>query len=180
MANESNYICHLNFHFNLDELKNDLSKHKLSYYSLRDRDTWSDEYKAKWLDKEVNIRHRKTTGFIEDENTELSRIVNYFKEKLHSEIKPVVTVQRKNTELPYHKDSDVMPASINFLLDDGYAPITFKDYGDIKYKTALVNISQYHKVKPQDKERQLLKLCIYNKTFEECKELLSEYIQSNR
>lgn len=77
--NENNYICHLNFNFNLDVLKNDLSKHKLSYYSLRDRDTWSDEYKAKWLDKEVNIRHRKTTGFIEDEDTELSRIVNYFK-----------------------------------------------------------------------------------------------------
>jgi len=179
MEKENNYICHLNFDFNILQLKKDLSKHKLSYYNLRDRDNWSDDYKAKWLDKEVNIRHRKTSGFIKDENTELSRIVNYFKEKLQSEIKPVVTIQRKDTELPFHKDSDIMPASINFLLDNGYAPITFKDYGDINYKTALVNISQYHKVKPQDKERHLLKLCIYDKTFEECKELLSEHIQSN-
>jgi len=177
--NQNDFICHLSFEFDKDKLMHDLDDQKLSYYNLRDRDNWSDSYKAVWEDKEVNIRHRKTTGFIDQENNELGRIVDFFKNILQCDIKPVYTVQRKDTELPMHRDSDVMPASINFLLDDGYAPITFKDYGDIDYKTALVNISKYHMVKPQDKERALLKLCIYNKTFEDCREALNGHIQEH-
>tara|TARA_B110000285_G_C15022105_1_gene562154 strand:- start:230 stop:751 length:522 start_codon:yes stop_codon:yes gene_type:complete len=167
------YVHHLKLECDFEELKKEIKQLKVSPYNLRDKNNWDESLKAKWRDKELNVRHRKTSGYIDCEGKEINRIVEYFKNILNCEIKPVYTIQRKNTELPMHRDSEVMLASINILLEDNYIPITFEDIGEVNYKIALINISKYHMVKSQDIDRELLKLCIFNKSFNECKELLN-------
>ena len=49
--------------------------------------------------------------------------------------------------------------AINILLSDDCAPITYRDFGDIYYKCALVNTQEIHSVKT-DVERILFKLSI--------------------
>jgi len=180
MQTQDNFLCHINLPIDIELLRTELSNHPLKHYKIRQQESWPEDYKVDWLNQQVNIRHRKTTGYIKDTHTELTRIMDMFTDKLQCILKPVYIVQRKNTELPYHRDSEVMPCAINILLDDASAaaPITFRDFGDINYKAALVNISEYHKVNPYPSDRHLLKICIYDKPFETCKELLNEYLQS--
>ena len=175
---QDNFLCHISLPIDNQLLRTELSNHPLKHYKIRQQESWPEDYKVDWLNQQVNIRHRKTTGYIQEPHNELTRIMNLFADKLQCTLKPVYIVQRKNTELPYHRDSKVMPCAINILLDDESAPITFRDFGDIKYKAALVNISKYHKVKSNPSDRHLLKICIYDKSFETCRELLNEYLQS--
>lgn len=69
------------------------------------------------------------------------------------------------TKLPIHVDNGTK-CSINFVLSDGAAPITY-DGVDYFYKQALINTSIPHGVTNGPNERLLLKLSIFDKSYEE-------------
>jgi hypothetical protein len=96
---------------------------------------------------------------------EVDRLVEYAKSKLGDvEIKPRFYVQRKDVYVPEHKDIKT-ECAINILLSDDCAPITYKDFGDIYYKCALINTQEIHSVKT-DTERILFKLSIMDMKYE--------------
>mgnify|MGYP005658604045 FL=1 len=80
--------------------------------------------------------------------------------------------QLANSDLPKHRDYDVITA-VNLLLTEDRAPMTF-DHGDVYYKHALIDVSQIHSVKAHPKDRLLLKYAWHKKTFEEVKSELTE------
>lgn len=81
------------------------------------------------------------------------------------ECKPRFYFQAPGFNLPEHVDTDT-ECSINFVLSDDPAPITFAD-GQVLYKQALLNTKVPHAVFNGSEERILLKLSITNYTFEQ-------------
>lgn len=83
--------------------------------------------------------------------------------------------------LDRHKD-DGTQAAFNYLLSDANDPIIYSIAGEeyeIMYSKGLLNLQQYHRVPQSSNERILLKLSIYDYSFEECKRKISEYENSN-
>lgn len=69
-----------------------------------------------------------------------------------------------NAYLPPHVDNGTT-CSINFILSEGAAPVTFdKDY---YYSQVLLNTSVEHSVKNGPNERVILKISIFNESFED-------------
>jgi hypothetical protein len=82
--------------------------------------------------------------------------------------------QLANSELPKHRDHDIITA-VNLLLTEDRAPMTFDEGpGDVYYKHALIDVSQPHSVRAHPKDRLLLKYAWHKKTFEEVKSELTE------
>ena len=96
---------------------------------------------------------------------EVNRLVEYTKSKLGDvDIRPRFYVQKKDVFVPEHKDIGT-ECAINILLSDDCAPITYKDFGDIYYKCALINTQETHCVNT-DVERILFKLSIMDMKYE--------------
>ena len=92
-------------------------------------------------------------------------LVEYTKSKLGDvDIRPRFYVQKKDVFVPEHKDIGT-ECAINILLSDDCAPITYKDFGDIYYKCALINTQETHSVNT-DVERILFKLSIMDMKYE--------------
>ena len=70
-----------------------------------------------------------------------------------------------NFTLPRHTDNNTT-CSFNFILSDEPAPISFDDE-DISYYQGLLNTTVPHSVRNGPKERILLKISIFDKSFEE-------------
>jgi len=87
---------------------------------------------------------------------ETNRISSILENKLCCKLHPKFYIMESGFELPFHRD-ETPSISINFLLK-GDGPITFKNEGDIYYKTAIVDIKQEHMVKSSHGKRYLLKL----------------------
>lgn len=166
------YLTHLNLEYNKEKLIQEVYDYKLKPYDLRKKDNWDSVYGAEWIDKEVNIRHRKHTGII-DEGDEILRIQSLLDDLLKTTTKAVATLHRRNTPLPMHKDN--MPCCINIILEGNISPITFKDIGDIYYTCALINVSKYHMVKAEEDPRLLLKYCITDKSYKQCSEMINVF-----
>ena len=63
--------------------------------------------------------------------------------------------------------------SINHILNDDAAPITFVDHGEFEYKTALIDTTIMHGVNNLEKlDRYLFKISFYDMTFEEVSQCL--------
>jgi len=176
---ESNFVTHLDIEYNEDILltisdevkyKPFTAKTRLTEKELRDR---FDGYDKKMAQK----------GFFFDDNNgwligqtasgyiEVDRLVEYTKSKLGDvEIKPRFYVQKKDVFVPEHKDMTT-ECAINILLSDDCAPITYRDFGDIYYKCALVNTQEIHSVKT-GVERILFKLSIMDMKYETAASLL--------
>ena len=80
-------------------------------------------------------------------------------------MKPRFYWLKPNAILPVHVDNGTK-CSINFVLSENAAPITY-DGVDYFYKQALINTSIPHGVTNGHQERILLKLSIFDKSFEE-------------
>jgi len=72
---------------------------------------------------------------------------------------------KENSSLPLHVDNGTS-CSINFVLSPNAAPVLYSGT-QYFYKQALINTSIPHGVKNGPYERLLLKLSIFDKTFEE-------------
>ena len=83
--------------------------------------------------------------------------------------------QHANYNVPAHQDIDTL-CCVNILISKDNAPVHFEDWGEYTYHCALLNVTHRHKVDPWSKERHLLKLSIFDRTYEQVREELKDYI----
>ena len=160
------YLTHLELDYDPDLLI--LESELIDFKPLRIKDEKAKgtpfEYMPTW-----EFGHmKKPFGHIE-------KLTRHFETLFNVDIDPRYLKQHANTEVPMHSDNGTQTC-INIVLSDNYGPITFEDIGDVEYTCALVNVSKRHCVKPHPEERLLLKLSIFDKTYEECYELLHKNI----
>ena len=170
---ESNFVTHLDIEYNEDILlmisdevkyKPFTAKTRLTEDEMRDRFDKSDKKMA-----QKNFFFDDKNGWLIGETVkgyeEVNRLVEYTKSKLGDvDIRPRFYVQKKDVFVPEHKDIGT-ECAINILLSDDCAPITYKDFGDIYYKCALINTQETHCVNT-DVERILFKLSIMDMKYE--------------
>ena len=80
--------------------------------------------------------------------------------------------QLPNSEVPFHSDYAKVRCAINFVLSENAEPIVFKDHKSINYKCALIDITKKHRVPASKTERLLLKFNIFDKEYEDAKQIL--------
>lgn len=78
--------------------------------------------------------------------------------------KPRFYFLESNAKLPEHTDNNTT-CSINFILSDGAAPVSFKNI-EYFYTQALLNTTLLHSVSNGPIERILFKISIFNESFE--------------
>jgi len=84
--------------------------------------------------------------------------------------RPRFYMQEAHSIIPFHKDRGTM-CSINVLLSDGLAPITFRDV-KLYYNTALLNTQQEHAVYNEAHDRILYKISIFDKSYQDMYDIL--------
>ena len=103
-----------------------------------------------------------------DKNSEIKNVYEQLRNMLKTKvIKARFYKQLKNSELPMHYDMKATRCTVNIILSDDYAPITFEEYGDITYKAALLNLQKKHAVKAHPKERLLIKFSMTDIEYED-------------
>jgi hypothetical protein len=73
--------------------------------------------------------------------------------------------QEPNSILPMHVDNNTT-CSINFVLTDNPSPVTVED-NDYVYEQAVLNTTKLHGVKTNGEERVLLKISIFDESYED-------------
>lgn len=86
--------------------------------------------------------------------------------------KPRIYWLEPNVILPEHVDHNTT-CSLNFILSENPAPVTIEGV-DYMYSQCLLNTTKSHSVKNNDSERILLKISIFDKTYEQIAELIPE------
>ena len=101
----------------------------------------------------------------------------------HLDARPIFYIQQAGYRFPFHQDRKT-ECSINVLLDENPDPITFRveehDNNmesidsdiDEHYEIALINTQNWHGVMPPTTTRHLFKVSIFDKTYEECLEII--------
>lgn len=98
-------------------------------------------------------------------------ISNFFKEYFNiKDGKPRFYILDSSFGLPFHIDRGTL-CSFNFLLSENPDPISFR-YGKVYYKNALLNTTIEHAVLPTTNKRILFKISIFDKNFDEIKNIL--------
>jgi hypothetical protein len=115
-----------------------------------------------------------------------NEIASLFREVLdlkHLDARPIFYIQKEGFRFPFHQDRKTQ-CSINILLDENPDPITFRveqhDNNmeridsdiDEYYSTALINTQHWHGVNPPRTTRHLFKVSIFDKTYDECLEII--------
>lgn len=123
-----------------------------------------------------------TNYYLLKENIPVAQsVADKFKELYGIECLPRYYVLNKGFILDVHRD-DGTQASFNYLLSDDNDPLEFY-VNDVKtdliYKKGLLNLQVPHAVPESKNTRILLKLSIYGHTFDECKQKIEEYENSN-
>lgn len=150
------YVTHLNLRYDKEELREEVSELDFKPFSPKEcyfRNTW---LKARLRENIVMYPH------IED---------------LHNQLPGSVIVayrQLANTSVHMHVDP-ATECSVNIVLSDDYAPVVFKDYGEIRYDCALFNTSLDHAVPAYHKERLLLKFSYLDTPYDVVRKRLRSY-----
>lgn len=108
-------------------------------------------------------------------------VADKFKEIYDITCYPRYYILKKGFMLDIHKDEGTL-AAFNYLLYDDNDPVFYHindDILSIKYKKGLLNLQEFHSVPIVEKERVLLKLSIYDYSFEECRRKIEDYENSN-
>jgi predicted metal-dependent RNase len=76
-------------------------------------------------------------------------------------------ILKPNNFLTWHKDGELVKASVNFHIGESRDPVTF--WPDLKYEynTALLNNQHFHKVDSVSSERVTLKLISLSSSYED-------------
>lgn len=82
-------------------------------------------------------------------------------------LKPFATI-------PEHVDNGTL-CGLNFILTNNASPITFGNT-DFYYESILVDTTKPHSVKNNETERIMLKISIFDKTFEQVAENIKQYL----
>tara|TARA_R110000822_G_scaffold132788_2_gene270048 strand:+ start:581 stop:1060 length:480 start_codon:yes stop_codon:yes gene_type:complete len=131
------------------------------YQPYHDKKT--NRYLDDWLQKHITHGHAWN-------------LAQLYKKKLSiDDIKPRYYIQKNTFTLPWHKDRGT-ECSINFVLT-GSASISFRD-GNYFYESAILNTQEEHAVfhDKQATDRVLLKLSIFNHTYQEIVERYTNYM----
>lgn len=107
-------------------------------------------------------------------NHHSSDYVDQIKKDFGIEGKPRFYWLRPHAVIPEHVDNGTL-CGLNFILTDHASPITFGDK-DYYYESILVNTTVPHSVKNNEHERIMLKISIFNETFEQVAEKIKKYI----
>ena len=108
-------------------------------------------------------------------------VADKFKELYGIECFPRYYVLDKGYVLDVHRDAGTQ-VSFNYLLSDDNDPLEFfvnNNKIDLIYKKGLLNLQIPHAVPESKNIRILLKLSIYDYSFEECKQKILDYENSN-
>ena len=115
-----------------------------------------------------------------------NEIADHFRKTLglgHLDARPIFYIQKAGYRFPFHQDRKT-ECSVNVLLDKNPDPITFRveqhDNNmegidsdiDEYYSTALINTQHWHGVMPPTTTRHLFKVSIFDKTYDECLEII--------
>lgn len=144
-----------------------------TYALLTELDYYRDEFKAY---EDVRYKASDNWKILQNESLKvLSQQCNKFCEDIELEGKPRYYILDANAVLPPHIDLNTK-CSINHLLSGESAPITYTEYGNFKYKTALINTQEEHSVdNTKHDDRYLFKISFLENTFEEVKEKIIAY-----
>lgn len=81
-------------------------------------------------------------------------------------------------EIPEHIDNETT-CSLNFILSDYPAPVAIEGI-DYEYKQILLNTTKMHSVKNNAQERIMLKISIFNETYEDLAMRIKYTVDSKR
>lgn len=76
-------------------------------------------------------------------------------------------IMKPNNYLSWHKDGELVKASVNFHIGESRDPVTFWPDLSYTYNTALLNNQHFHKVDSVKTERVTLKLISLSSSYEE-------------
>ena len=108
-------------------------------------------------------------------------VAEEFKEIYGIECFPRYYILNKGFILDEHKDAGTQ-ASFNYILSEGNDPLIFcfgNEEIEIEYTKGLLNLQKTHRVPRSNNKRVVLKLSIYDHTYEECKRKMKDYENSN-
>ena len=133
-----------------------------------------------WLIKYVNIEGDQRSLGVDGLPYALE-ITKRFQRILGYDCKPRFYCQKQGFTIPYHTDSGTL-CSINFVLSGASDPIKLKA-GGIEtteyYTVALLDTQVCHSIKASTEDRYLFKLSIFDKSYEEVKDLLQLDLLAN-
>ena len=166
----NNYYNHLNIDYSSHMLRDEsFLVHYSPFKSGRTSGSWFDNATT-WLQGRVHDTRMYT---------EIHRLSNFFKKVIECNIiKPRFYKQEAGSSVPMHSDMNTK-CCINIILSKDSAPIVFEDIGEVTYKCALLNITKRHMVPAFHLERLLLKFSIFDKTYEEARLSLKNYLLRN-
>lgn len=118
----------------------------------------------KWLIKRIE------TGYAQELSQQFSDMFGL------QDCRPRFYIQKPGFALGFHKDRGTL-CSFNFLLSDNLDVINFRGY-NLFYRTALLDTQTEHAVLEVTSDRILFKLSVFDKTFEEIKDVLPFKLQS--
>ena len=119
---------------------------------------------SEWLIK------RDVTGYARVVSDDFERMLNV-------RVKPRFYIQERGFTLPFHQDRGTQ-CCINFVLSTSKDPIVFRrDYNIFKfqYQQALVNVQEEHMVEASREDRYLFKLSIFDISYDEALETMTEH-----
>lgn len=103
-------------------------------------------------------------------------ISDFFKEYFQlKDCRPRFYIQEPGIDIKFHIDRATL-CSFNFVLSDNPDPITFR-FGKVFYTSALLNTTVEHAVLSTRTKRILFKISVFDKTFEEIKDVLPHKLQ---
>ena len=145
-----------------------------TYSLLTEMDKYQDKFKAY-----SDIRYNQTDDnwlILKNENFKvLTEECRKFLEQIDLEGIPRYYILKANSILRPHVDYKTK-CSINHLLSTDSASVTYTNYGDFKYKTALLNTSEEHSVDNRNySDRYIFKISFFNHSYEEVKEKIIAY-----
>lgn len=88
-----------------------------------------------------------------------------------TDCRPRFYILEPGHSIVFHKDRGTL-CSLNIILSGSDDPISFRDF-NISYKMALLNTQKEHAVISPSSQRILFKLSIFDKTFDEVRDILS-------
>jgi len=89
--------------------------------------------------------------------------------------RPRFYIQHPNVTIPFHTDRNTL-CSFNILLTENTEPITFRD-STVSYRVGLLNTTVEHAIINSKHIRILYKISIFDKSFEEIKNVLPSKLQ---
>lgn len=173
MHSTSDYYVHLNCDINYDVLRfeaDHIEYRPLEIKTFQAQDSWF-EYAPTWKYGRCDGKRNTAKRYVKE-------LEDFFTNLFDAEIVTNFIRQDANTHVPMHSDSGTI-CSVNILLEEDSAPITFEDIGDVYYRCAFVNVGgKRHMVKSWPEERVLLKYSIKNRSYEECLRKIPDSLRS--